>query len=400
MADVYDGLDQRLERPVAVKVLRPDVAAAPEMRRRFEIEARAAAGLSHPNIVAVYDTGEAEDGTPYIVMERLPGTTLAERIAGGAVESSWLRLVAGDVLGALAMAHDAGIVHRDVKPGNILISSDGCAKVADFGIAKTVEEVGGDNTHLDLTASNLLLGTPAYLAPERLDGKAATPQSDLYSLGVVLYEAATGLKPFAGSNAVAVAAAIHGGDHTPVLRQRPDLDPDLGGAIERAMARQPAHRFADARSMAEAIGLAAASSGSSAAVAGDATTMIATGATVGAASGAVVAEPVAAEPTQVVPAAAVAAAAASPAASPPLANRVLDAVGPLWQTRRAWVLGAVAALVLFLVLVSIAPANPGSPAKASTTPSTSAPTLAPTTTPPTTAQPAVKVRAGKHHKGD
>src|SRR4051812_12720307 len=160
MADVYDAFDERLSRPVAVKMLREDVVARhPEVRARFEAEARSAARLGHPNVVAVYDTGE-DGGIPYIVMERLPGQTLAERLADGPVDLEWLRRVAGDVLGALAAAHAAGIVHRDIKPGNILIAENGCAKVADFGIAKSLEAAGPD-----LTGTNLLVGTPAYMAP-------------------------------------------------------------------------------------------------------------------------------------------------------------------------------------------------------------------------------------------
>ena len=247
MAEVYDGYDERLHRAVAVKLLRPDMAADPDVRSRFEVEARSAARLSHPNVVAVFDTGE-DSGTPFIVMERLPGETLADRMATGPAEQSWLRRVAGDVLGALGAAHAAGLVHRDVKPGNILIAENGCAKVADFGIAKSVEVVG------DLTGTGLLVGTPAYLAPERLDGRAATEQSDLYALGVVLYEALAGAKPFAGATSVATAHAVMNADPRPLLEARPDVDPRLAAAIERAMAKDPAARPRSAREMATDLG--------------------------------------------------------------------------------------------------------------------------------------------------
>lgn len=246
MAEVYDGYDERLHRAVAVKLLRPDMAADPGIRSRFEVEARAAAGLSHPNLVAVYDTGE-DAGTPFIVMERLPGETLADRMAAGPVEQAWLARVAGDVLGALGAAHAAGVVHRDVKPGNILLAADGCAKVADFGIAKSAEVAA------DVTGTGLLVGTPAYLAPERVEGRPATPRSDLYSLGVVLYEALAGMKPFDGTNSVVTADAVLHHRARPLHELRPDVDPSLVAAIERSMAKDPAARPASARDMADAL---------------------------------------------------------------------------------------------------------------------------------------------------
>lgn len=248
MAEVYAGYDERLQRPVAVKVLRPDMAAREDVRNRFEFEARHAARLSHPNVVGVYDTGE-DDGIPFLVMELLPGRTLAEEISAGPVEQEWLKRVAGDVLQALGAAHAAGIVHRDIKPGNIVLGNDGCAKVTDFGIAKTLEVAAGDALSNDLTSTNQLVGTPAYLAPERIDASPATPRSDLYSVGVVLYEALGGQKPFTGQTAIAVADAVQRSTPTPLAELRPDADPALVAVIERAMARNPAERYASAEEM-------------------------------------------------------------------------------------------------------------------------------------------------------
>lgn len=270
MAEVYEAHDELLARPVAVKMLRPDMAADPEVRARFEIEARSAARLHHPNVVSVFDTGEDGDD-PYLVMERLPGESLADRMARGPVAPEWLRGVAGDVLAALGAAHDVGLVHRDVKPANVLLTSEGQAKVADFGIAKSAETLGGDPT-----STGLLLGTPAYLAPERIHGEPATPRSDLYSLGVVLYEALTGVKPFVGETAMAVATAI-ATMPTPSLEPAgagPGLDPQMIAAVERAMAKDPAQRPATAAEMAADLGLGAPPP---AAMAPDATVAMAAG---------------------------------------------------------------------------------------------------------------------------
>ena len=249
MAEVRAGTDLRLQRPVAIKFLLPEMAAREDIRRRFEAEACAAASLSDPHAVAVYDTGE-HDGLPYIVMERLPGETLADRIATGPQDPAWVRQLAGEVLAALGAAHAAGLVHRDVKPGNILITADNHVKIADFGIAKSLEASDGS---LDLTGTGQLLGTPAYLPPERLDGGPATAQSDLYSLGVVLYEALTGRCPFPGETPVAAAMAIVAGDYPSLNEVRPGLDPILVTTIERAMATDPAQRFESAAAMAAAL---------------------------------------------------------------------------------------------------------------------------------------------------
>src|SRR5947207_9914917 len=254
MADVHAGVDRRLGRDVAIKLLRPDMAERDDVRLRFESEARAAARLSHPNAVSVFDTGEHE-GQPYIVMERLPGRTLADVIADGPVAVSWLVPVATGVLSALGAAHAAGIVHRDVKPGNILLTDDGTAKIADFGIAKSAElasdAAGGT---VDLTLTGQLVGTPAYLAPERLAGAPATFLSDLYSMGVVLYEALSGDKPFTGASFIAVAQAVQNGSHTPLSVARPALDPAVTAAVERSVECDPSGRFASAEEMAAALG--------------------------------------------------------------------------------------------------------------------------------------------------
>lgn len=249
MAEVKAGTDLRLQRPVAIKLLLPEMAAREDICRRFEAEARAAASFSDPHAVAVFDTGEHE-GLAYIVMERLPGETLGDRIAAGPVDPAWLRRVAGEVLGALAAAHAVGLVHRDVKPGNILITADDHAKITDFGIAKSLE--GSDGSR-DLTGTGQLLGTPAYLPPERLDGGPATAQSDLYSMGVVLYEALAGRSPFPANTPLATARAIVAGQYEPLAEVRPDLDPALVTAVERAMATDPSRRFPSAAAMAAAV---------------------------------------------------------------------------------------------------------------------------------------------------
>ncbi|MBC2639103.1 MULTISPECIES: serine/threonine-protein kinase [unclassified Rhodococcus (in: high G+C Gram-positive bacteria)] len=244
MADVHDGWDLRLERPVAVKVLRPELASVPDTRRRFEAEARLAATLNHPNVVAVHDCGE-DAGVAYIVMERLPGHTLADEIAGGPLPDGRVRSILADVLAAVGAAHHAGILHRDIKPGNVLFTATGAVKVTDFGIAKSADS--------DHTATGQVLGTVAYLSPDRITGKPATPSDDLYAVGVVGYEAVTGQRPFAGDNILSLARAIIDGAARPLHEMRPDADPGLVHTIERAMARDPRERYVDAHAMRDAV---------------------------------------------------------------------------------------------------------------------------------------------------
>ncbi|HEX7276490.1 MAG TPA: serine/threonine-protein kinase, partial [Acidimicrobiales bacterium] len=250
------GRDLRLGRSVAVKLLGAHLATDRGVRERFEAEARAAAGLNHPNVVAVYDSGE-DEGVPFLVMELLPGRTLADELADGPLDPERARSVGVEVLAALAASHAAGILHRDIKPGNVLLAADGTAKVGDFGIAKSTEG-------LDLTSAGTIVGTAAYLAPERLAGQPATAQADLYALGVVLYEALCGRKPFAGDTPVGLLRAIDAHDPIPLGEIRPGLDPSLVAIVERAMAKDPGQRFARADEMAAALAGRAAAGGAQA----------------------------------------------------------------------------------------------------------------------------------------
>jgi serine/threonine-protein kinase len=246
MAEVYDAVDERLGRPVAVKLLRAELVVQPDLRRRFETEAKVAASISHPNVVAVYDTGEA-DGRTFIVMERVTGDNLGAWLARGPLDQAWVRQLGEDILAALAAAHHAGVLHRDIKPANILITADGRAKVTDFGIAKTIEVSAPD-----MTATGLVIGTLAYLAPERLEGQPATPQSDLYEAGMVLYEALTGYRRPLGTNHLANLVTM--GQPLPDPTQlRPDADPAFVAVICRALEADPADRWPSAEAMAAAL---------------------------------------------------------------------------------------------------------------------------------------------------
>ncbi len=244
MAEVRDAWDTQLQRPVAVKLLYAQFSHQPDFRHRFQVEARAAAGLNHPHVVAVHDYGE-QDGTPFIVMERLPGRTLADVIAARPLPQHVVRAVLDGVLSALAAAHAAGILHRDIKPGNILMADSGAAKIADFGIAKSA-----DSNH---TVAGQVVGTMGYLSAERLSGRPATAADDLYAVGVVGYEALTGRRPFPQDNLVDLARAVTEGHPVPLRALRPDVDPALAVVVERAMARDPRARFSGADEMRAAL---------------------------------------------------------------------------------------------------------------------------------------------------
>jgi serine/threonine-protein kinase len=241
MAEVYDAWDRRLGRAVAVKMLHSSLQTQESIRRRFEDEARSAASLSHPNIVAVYDYGD-QGGTPFIVMERLPGTTLAEVFEQGPMRPDHVRAMLNDVLAALEAAHGAGILHRDIKPGNLLLSTNNDRiQVADFGIAKT-----GGNAH---TLTGQIIGTIAYMSPERVSGAPASVADDLYAVGLVGYEALAGRHAYPEDSPGALALAIMDAPPPSIATLRPDIDPALAATIDGALARSPQNRFSSATEM-------------------------------------------------------------------------------------------------------------------------------------------------------
>jgi eukaryotic-like serine/threonine-protein kinase len=242
MSTVYKAFDETLEREVAVKLMHREVAADSDELERFRREARSVARLSHPHIVGVIDTGDDGDPNhprPYIVFEYVEGETLKERIRrNGRLPITESIAYAIEIARALGLAHSQQIVHRDVKPQNVLIDREGSAKVTDFGIARTLEEDG-------LTADGRVLGTTDYVSPEQALGRPVTGQSDLYSLGVVLYEMLTGEVPFSGESQVAVAMKHVREELPDVQVKRPEVSAALASVVETATAKREADRYAD-----------------------------------------------------------------------------------------------------------------------------------------------------------
>jgi serine/threonine-protein kinase len=243
MATVYRAFDQQLDRPVALKLMREHLLDDPHFIRRFEAEARHMASLSHPNVVAVYDVGT--DAAPYLVMELVEGRDLAAMLAdGGPLAPTRAAAVAADAAAALQAAHASGLVHRDVKPGNVLIGGDGRARVADFGIARATGEDG-------MTGTGALLGSVEYFSPEQARGEVAGPASDIYALGVVLYELLTGVRPFSGATPYAVATARLGVPPPDPRLVAPAVPDRLAAIVARAMAPRSADRYPTAGAMSD-----------------------------------------------------------------------------------------------------------------------------------------------------
>ena len=239
MANVYLAHDKKLDRPVALKVLSAELSRDPAFVERFRLEAQSAGGLNDPNIVAVYDWGQ-EQSTSFIVMEYVEGRTLRDVINEGPVAADQAARIAGDIAKALAAAHRAGVVHRDIKPGNVLITPTGQVKVTDFGIARA--NGVGDG----LTKTGAVMGTATYFSPEQAQGVPVDARSDIYSLGVVLYEMMTGVVPFAGDSAVSVAYLhVREPVKAPSQRRR-DLSPALEAIILTCLAKDPVDRYQSA----------------------------------------------------------------------------------------------------------------------------------------------------------
>jgi len=246
MATIHEAMDLRLERPVAVKLLRPEAAADADLADRFRREALAATVLRHPNIVACLDTG-TDDGQPYLVMDLVDGEDLAERLKrGGRLAPTHAARIGLDVARALGVAHVRGIVHRDVKPGNILLASDGRAMVTDFGIARLAADA-------EAARPGTTLGSVHYFSPEQAKGATTTPASDVYGLGLVLYEAMTGARAFGGETTDAIALARIGATPPSPRSIRPEVPVDLDAVVRRALAPEPADRYANGNAMATAL---------------------------------------------------------------------------------------------------------------------------------------------------
>ena len=240
MGIVYKAQDPNLDRVVALKtiVLEADAEGRKEYEKRFLLEAKAAGKLNHPNIVTAFDFGE-EDGVAFLAMELVEGTDLRERLKAGALPAVEALDIAHQVAEGLGYAHERGIVHRDIKPGNIMLQKRGPAKIMDFGLARM--RVADHKT-----STGMVLGTPKYMSPEQVAGQPVDPRSDVFSLGIVLYEMATGVRLFAGADATQIMHNVVNAEHEPPTRVNPELPAMLDFIVARALKKNAAQRYQDA----------------------------------------------------------------------------------------------------------------------------------------------------------
>jgi eukaryotic-like serine/threonine-protein kinase len=245
-ATAYKAEDTRLRRPVVIKVLRPELASTETARDRFDREAILCSALEHPNVCAIYDVGET-DGLLYIVMQYLEGRTVREVMAGRALDVQSALSIAIQVSDALAVAHDHGIVHRDIKPGNVMVGPTGQARVVDFGLAKMLSPDGANRAPEPGVEPATDMGVPygslGYGSPEQAEGRAVDHRSDIFSLGVLLYEMLTGQRPFKGRHLVQVLNAVIHEPARPLRELNPRLPARLEGIVDRALAKDPRERY-------------------------------------------------------------------------------------------------------------------------------------------------------------
>ena len=257
MGEVYRAHDERLDRDVALKILPIDVATDPERLERFEREARAVAALSHPNIVTIFSVEKA-DGVPFLTMELVAGKPLDRAIPDGGLPIHRFTVLAAQLAQGISAAHREGIVHRDIKPGNIMVTDDGFLKILDFGLAKLRDSgadsvAGSEMVTAFATEEGVVLGTPAYMAPEQAEGKAVDGRTDIFAIGAVFYEMLTGSRPFSGESRASLQAAILTSDPSSPRAIRPEIPKDLEAMVLRCLEKDPGQRFESAKEMAAAL---------------------------------------------------------------------------------------------------------------------------------------------------
>ena len=246
MGEVYQGTDTDLNRDVAVKVLPEEMAADPERLERFKREAKALAALSHPNIVTIYSVEEA-DGLHLLTMELIDGKSLDELLPASGFDRDSLFRLATQIADALAAAHDEGITHRDLKPANIMVTRDGRVTILDFGLAKPAASEAADEATQLMTQDGMILGTVPYMSPEQVQAQQLDHRSDIFSLGIVLYEMATGLRPFRGENQASLISALLHHEPAGLTEIKTDLPNHLGRIVRRCLEKEPEHRYPSAR---------------------------------------------------------------------------------------------------------------------------------------------------------